>query len=589
MSTGEIITMVSSLCGGIALFLFGLNVMGTGLEKLAGSKLETILAKLTSNIFSCVFLGIVVTAVMQSSSATTVMVVGFVNSGLMKLKKSIGVIMGANIGTTVTAWLMSLMGIQSDNVFMNLMNPSNFAPIIGLAGVVMYLFIKKEKTTTLGQIFVGLSVLFIGMELMTKAVNPLSDLPAFKELIARCSNPLLGILVGTIITVIIQSSAASVGILQAVSSTGALNIAAALPIIMGQNIGTCVKTILAGVGAKKNAKRAAVIHFYFNLIGTVIFLLGFYLLKGFLTSKLGFDFTGAANATSIALVHTTFNVTTVLLLLPFVGLLEKLAILTIPDKKDSVEDIGDTLDERFLKTPSYALEQCRITTIRVAELAVNNVKEALGLFYKYDDQIAKNIFEVEDNVDHYEDRLENYIVRLTDLDISANESQLVSKILHAINDLERICDHSVNLAEIAMRKKEKNVHFSADAKFEIDTIVKAISDIMDYTLECYESDDLEASQRVEPLEEVIDIINDLLKDKHIERLKTGQCNVESGVILLDLLQNIERIADHCSNIAVCVSQHLDSHEYLKGMHTEKSEDYSRLFEEYKTKYYLPIS
>lgn len=583
---------VLALLGGLALFLYGMNTMGDGLAKLSGGKMEKILEKLTTNRIKGVLLGAGVTMVIQSSSATTVMVVGFVNSGIMKLSQAVGIIFGANIGTTITAWILSLTGIESGNFFVQLLKPSSFSPILAAIGIVMLLFSKKDKRKNIGTIFVSFAVLMFGMEMMSGAVEGLKDVPQFTRLFTMFSNPLLGILVGAVITGIIQSSSASVGILQALSGTGAINYSSALPIILGQNIGTCVTALISGIGANKNAKRAAFVHLYFNIVGTIIFMIVFYGINAFV--HFGFLDT-AANEMGIAIIHTAFNVLATSILLPFANVLEKLATLTVRDKKTEVKTVDDEfklLDERFLEKPAFAVEQCIKTTSNMANIVRDSVNDAMSLLGNYDEDTARKVMESEQLVDRYEDELGTYLVKLSAKSINEHDSTVVSKLLHCIGDFERISDHALNIKEAAAEMNGKKLSFSKEAKAELRVLETAVKQVLSEAIYSFCNDDKKIAMEVEPLEEVIDNLEDELKIRHIERLRAGHCTIELGFILSDITTNYERIADHCSNIAVCVLQFEDSdmetHDYLEKMR-EDNEEFKQKYRKYKNLYILPES
>ncbi len=559
---------VLSMIGGLAMFLFGMHVMSDSLAKLSGGKMERILEKLTSNKFKAVLLGGGVTAVIQSSSATTVMVVGFVNSGIMKLSQAVGIILGANIGTTVTSWILSLTGIEGSNFWVQMLKPTSFSPILALIGVAMLMFAKKDKFKDVGTILVSFAVLMFGMDMMSDAVAPLKDSPTFASLFTMFSNPILGLLAGAALTAIIQSSSASVGILQALSSTGAINFASAVPIILGQNIGTCVTALISSMGASKNAKRAAFVHLYFNVIGTIVFMLLFYGINAFVE----FEFlNGPATEVGIAVVHTIFNVLATAVLLPFSKLLEKLAYFTVrDDKNDNGAEVASNgftmIDMRFLEKPSFAVEQCVNTAGNMAETVRKSVVMAIGLMDNYDSSIAEQVSEMENLVDRYEDELGNYLVNLSTKNLSEDDSRTVSELLHTIGDLERMSDHARNIMEAAKEMYDKQMSFSDKAKVELQIYTEALMRIVDEAVDAFIHNDRKMARLVEPLEEVIDGLNKELKERHIRRLREGKCTIELGFILSDITTNCERIADHCSNVAVSVLQvkytELESHEYL---------------------------
>lgn len=581
----SILTMI----GGLAMFLFGMQVLGDGLTKLSGSKMESILEKLTSNPAKGVFLGMAVTAVIQSSSATTVMVVGFVNAGIMKLSQAVGVIMGANIGTTVTSWILSLVGLEGDNFFLQMLKPQSFSPILAIIGIFMIMLAKKEKTKDIGSIMVGFAVLMFGMDTMSDTVKPLADIPEFAEFLLMFENPFFGVFAGMLLTAIIQSSSASVGILQALCSTGAVSYAVAIPIIMGQNIGTCITAILSSIGTNKNARRAALIHLYFNLIGTTCFLIAFYVLHAIID----FGFMNlAANEMGIAIVHTCFNVFATTLLLPFNKLLVKLAQVSIKDdpKEATEEKTFAILDERFLEVPGVAVEQCRNAAADMASKAKEALMLAQSLFDQYDESILKEVMEKEDLLDRYEDELGSYLVKLSSRSLSEKDSHMLSILLHCIGDLERIGDHAVNLAHSAKEMHDKNLRFSIGAEKELSVFVRAVNEILETAVNSFEEQNETVARTVEPLEEVIDQLNAEMKDRHIIRLRRGECTIEMGFILADVMNNYERISDHCSNIAICAIQenvNVDAHDYIVHLKTPDNTEFLAAVEQYKNKYYLP--
>ncbi len=577
-----------SLFGGVALFLFGMDYMGKGLEKSAGSSLERILERLTSNPIKGVILGAIVTAVIQSSGATTVMVVGFVNSGIMKLTQAIGIIMGANIGTTATAWILTLAGGDGGGAwYIEIFKASNLAAISAFVGILMIMICKNSRKKDIGSIFIGFAVLMFGMTMMTEALAPLKYNQGFADILALFTNPVLGILAGAVITTIMQSSSASVGIMQAISATGALSFGAAIPMIMGQNIGSTTTAMISTIGAGKNAKRTAAVHFYFNVIGTAIFLIGYYALDAI------FDFGLDAvpvNSTTIAITHTVFNISATVLLLPFYKLLGRLAELTIRDSACKVQintaDEHPLLDERFLQTPSFALEQCVTVMGKMAELSVSSINTAMELVDKYTDDKGNEIRAIENEVDKYEDRLGTYLVKLSSKDLSIEDSKTATRLLHNIGDLERISDHAVNIQEAAKEMSEKGITFSPEAQKELRIISMALSEILTLTVDALIRNDLHAATHVEPLEQVIDDLKDKIREKHIDRLQGGKCTIELGFILSDLLTNYERVSDHCSNIAACMikaaEQSYDMHKYLSDLKSEHSfmDEYRACSEKY---------
>lgn len=583
---------VLSLIGGLALFLYGMNVMGGGLEKLAGGKLEKIFEKLTSNPIKAVLLGTAVTAVIQSSSATTVMLVGFVNAGIMKLHSAIGVIMGANIGTTVTSWILSLSSISGDSILIKLIKPESFSPILAIIGVAILTMSKSGKKKDIATIMVGFAVLMFGMTKMSDSVAPLKDDPQFAQILLLFKNPILGVIAGALLTAVIQSSSASVGILQALSATGAITFGSALPIILGQNIGTCVTAMLSSIGANKNAKRVAFVHLYFNIIGTVLFLAVFYIANALLHFSFIDDVVGASN---IAIVHTIFNMSTTIVLLPFTKVLEKLAYLTIrDDKKENINNIDQQfrlLDDRFLQSPSFAIEKCRDLTDHMGEIAKESIDLAIDLaLNEYDEEKVIKINSNEKAVDMYEDKLGTYLVKLSSKDLSERDSQSVSTILHVIGDFERINDHAQNIVEVAKEKHEKNVDFSLQAVSELKVICSAVKENLELAIKAFENHDLQTAAKVEPLEEVVDQLRARLKNRHVKRLQQGECTIENGFIFTDLLTNLERVSDHCSNIAVCLIQvddeSFDTHEYIQILKNSGS-DFEDQVEKYKREYALP--
>lgn len=585
---------ILKMIGGLALFLYGMHAMGEGLGKVSGGRLEQILEKLTSNPLKAVGLGALVTAVIQSSSATTVMVVGFVNSGIMKLSQAIGIIMGANIGTTMTSWILSLSGVEGDNFFIQLLKPSSFTPILAIIGVVCIMFAKKEKKKDVGIILVGFAILMTGMDTMSAAVKPLANVPEFKNLFIMFSNPILGMIVGAVLTAVIQSSSASVGILQALCITGSVSYSAALPIIMGQNIGTCITAMLSSIGTSKNARRAALVHLYFNLIGTIVFMVGFYGINAFV----GFAFLNdAANATGIATIHTIFNVFATVLLLPFTKVLEKLAYLTIKvddeeRKTEQSQNELQTLDVRFLDTPSFAIEQCKQLTAKMTEISKEALFKSMELLQEYTEEKAAQVQELESRVDRYEDEIGGYLIKLSSKNLTEKDSRILSMILHSIGDLERISDHAINIMEAAKEMHEKEVKFSAQAEAEITVFSRAIKDIVNISIQVFEDQDKQLAVTVEPLEEVIDYLRETVKKRHIKRLRDGACTIELGFILSDIITNYERVADHCSNIALCILQldnedSFDAHEYIDQLKREDNEEFREKYASYKVQYKLP--
>ena len=585
-------TDVITLIGAIATFLFGMSTMTDGLEKLSSGRLEGILERLTSNVFKGVLLGALVTGLIQSSAATTVMCVGFVNAGIMKLPQTVGIIMGANIGTTVTAQLLRLGDISSDNVFLALLKPSILGPLLAAVGIVLFMFLKgSSRRQIVGQILLGLGLLFIGMKTMENAVSGLQELPAFRELFVAFSNPLLGILVGAAVTALIQSSSASMGILQAVSSTGVVSFHIAIPLIMGQNIGTCITALLSAIGASKNAKRTAMVHLLFNIIGTLFFLVVLY--AG--NALFHFPFWGdVMNRGSIANLHLSFNVACTLLLLPFNRVLVKIVETLVPGDTGTI-DINP-LDERFLSSPAVALEHARAAVINMGTMARDNYRLAVELLSDYDDKKLERLHETESAIAKLENMLDSYLVKLTDRALTQSESNLVSELLHTLTNFERIGDYSVNLSESATALHSRDIAFSPVASRELRYLTDAVGKAVDTTLACYAGRDHALSMQVEPLEEVVDLMEDTLKNRHIERLKSGACTIELGTQFLELLINLERISDHCSNVAMLILRSTtpakenlpDNHTYLKYLHSGASAEFEKLFAQYQEQYYAPI-
>ena len=581
---------VLNMVGGLALFLYGMHIMGGGLEKLSGGKLERVLEKLTKNRIMAVLLGAGVTAVIQSSSATTVMVVGFVNSGIMKLNQAIGIIMGANIGTTVTAWLLSLTAIEGNGFFMQLLKPTSFSPVLALIGICMIMFSKKDKKKNIGSILIGFAILMFGMDTMSGAVKPLADVPEFTSLLTKFSNPILGLLIGAGVTAIIQSSSASVGILQAVCVTGSIKFGNAIPIIMGQNIGTCITAIISSIGAGRDAKRAAAVHLYFNIIGTTIFMLAFYGLN----AALDFTFLNdTISAATIASIHTTFNVVTTIILLPFGNVLEKLANKTIKDQKIPQTEFEKellALDARFLDSPGYAIMQCKNVTTKMAMLAKSAVYKALDLIENFDEKEAERVIEIENEVDEFEDKLGSYLVKISGKNLSIEEGHTTSMLLHSLNDFERISDHAVNILDAARELYDKGLSFSDKGLNEIRVYSEAVKEILDITMKSFENMDKGVAVTVEPLEDVIDDLNIVIKEKHIKRLRTGECTTELGFILSDISTSFERVADHCSNIAIYVLQsdqeEMDPHNFLIQHGMAGNKEFQDRYIEYKNKYII---
>ena len=589
MNIFSVLTMI----GGLAMFLYGMDAMGDGLAKLSGGKLEQILEKLTSKRIMAVLLGVVVTAIIQSSSATTVMVVGFVNSGIMQLSQAVGIIMGANIGTTVTSWILSLSGIQGSSLFVQLLKPSSFSPVLAAIGIIMIMTAKdNNKKKDIGNILVGFAILMFGMDTMSSAVAPLAENEKFTSILTMFSNPILGMLAGLVLTAVIQSSSASVGILQALCVTGAVGYKTAIPIIMGQNIGTCVTALISSIGASKNAKRASMIHLYFNLIGTILFMVVFYSINAAIG---GFAFLNdSANAAGIAVVHSLFNIGAVLVLYPFADKLVKLAQLTIPEHAGEKEEVPDELailDERFLEKPAFAMEMCRNAAVKMAQESRDALHLALDNVNMYSESRVEQIIELEQSVDRYEDAIGTYLVKLNNCDLSLNDSRTLSILLHCIGNFERISDHAVNITDSTKQMHEKKLEFSKKAVEELTVFSDALRDIVDQTMDAFAEGDLEKARTIEPFEQVIDSLNIELKQRHIRRLRKGKCTIELGLILEDMITNYERISDHCSNIAVCMirvnEDGFDTHEYLDVLKEEKAPWFEEEFYEFSKKYALP--
>ena len=572
----QLLEMILGLC----LFLFGMNLMGEALERRAGTALRSLLGKLTTNKLAGFLTGMGVTAVIQSSSATTVMVVGFVNSGLMNLRQAINVILGANVGTTVTAWILSLSGIEGGGI-LQLFKPSTFTPILALIGIVMYIFLKGEKKKDTGMILLGFATLMFGMETMSGAVKGLANVPEFTQLFTMFENPVLGLLAGAVLTAIIQSSSASVGILQALAATGGITYGACIPIIMGQNIGTCVTAMISSVGATKNAKRAAFVHLSFNVLGAVLLLIVFAILKAIFAPAL---LTVAASEFGIAVVHSIFNVACVFIFLPLASLLEKIALTLIPDAK--VPEVVSELDERLLQTPQLALERCRVLVGEMATAANNSIVGALNCLDNYTEAAAQDVREAEDLTDHYEDILGTYLVKLGSRQIGESNSAETTELLRLIGDIERIADHSVNILESAEELREKNLQFSAKAKDELAVLVAATQEILGLTMEAIATSDLAVAAKIEPLEQIIDDLKEELRTRHSLRLSQGNCSIETGFVWSDLLTNLERVSDHCSNVAGCIidttHHNLNLHESTRAIH-ENDAFFKEQFNLYKVK------
>lgn len=588
------IANIVAMFGAIATFLFGMSTMTDGLEKLSSGRLEHILERLTSNVFKGVLLGAVVTGLIQSSAATTVMCVGFVNAGIMKLEQTVGIIMGANIGTTVTAQLLRLGDIDADNIVMMFLQPSFLGPILAVVGIIFYMFIKGGHKRIVGQIVLGLGLLFIGMNTMSSAVEPLKDLPEFQSVFTAFSNPLLGVAVGAAVTALLQSSSASMGILQAISTTGVVSFNIAMPLIMGQNIGTCITALISSVGASKNAKRTAMIHLFFNIIGSVFFLVVLY--AGNALFRFPF-WENTMDMGSIANLHLAFNIACTALLLPFHRQLVKLVKAVVPG--DAEERELSVLDDRFLSSPSLALERAHDAVVQMSEFARDNYRLAVELIWKFDAKKLERLNETEVALDKLEGLLDNYLVKLTDRALTAEESTRVSELLHTLSDFERIGDYAVNVSESAVVLHDRDITFSPQARAELERLTAAVGETLDKTVACYQSRQRTLAVQVEPLEEVVDLIAATLKNRHVERLKAGECTIELGTQFLELLINLERMSDHCSNVALHILRQtsspddkvrIDSHAYMHELHHGGfNQEFDDLFQEYRTKYFQPIA
>ena len=580
---------VITLLGGLALFLFGMDVMGKALERSAGGKLQTILAKMSSTVFKGFLLGLAVTAVIQSSSATTVMVVGFVNSGIMTLKQAVGVIMGSNIGTTVTAWILSLSGLEGDSFIIKLFKPSTLSPILGTIGIILYMFTKSEKKKSVGTIMLGFMALMTGMDIMGDSMEFLENEPWFAQLMISFSNPLVGILFGAVLTAIIQSSSASVGILQGLCGTGVVTFGSAIPIILGQNIGTCITAILGSVGANRNARRTAMVHLLFNVVGVTIFVIVFYGLGLFIDWKF---LSETASAWNIAVIHTCFNVAATCVLMPLNGLLVKLAYLVIPSEETPQKE--ELLDERLLATPAVAVQRAHEIAGEMAADAAKAMHLAMGLTKKFDPSVMEQVVELEDKTDRYEDSLNTYLVKLSGMNLSVSDNRILNTLLYTVSDIERMADHAMAVAKAALEMEEKKIEFSNQAKGELAVLEQAVLDIVDRTVAAYGSFDLNGAIKIEPQEQVVDALVREVKSRHVRRLRDGLCTVEYGFVLEDLLTACERTADHCSNVAVEMLQvaegKLEAHEYLNALKAgelHESAAFTERFARYKAQYAFP--
>ncbi len=572
---------VLSLIGGLALFLFGMNLMGSSLEKKAGGQLKSVLTKMTNNPVKGFLLGLVVTSIIQSSSATTVMVVGFVNSGIMTLHQSIGIIMGANVGTTITAWILSLTAIDGSGI-MAFFKPDSFVPILAFIGIILLMFKKGQKNKDTAMILLGFATLMTGMDSMSSAVSGLKEVPEFTNILTLFSNPVLGVLAGTVLTAIIQSSSASVGILQAISSTGVVTFGSALPVLMGMSIGTCVTAMLSSIGANKNAKRATLVHLYFNIFGTVLALILFYGANAIFS----FEFiTSTVGEVEIAIMHTTFKVFCTVMWAPLINALEKLATISVKDTEE--KEKYEMLDERLLSTPAVAVERCRSVACTMAEISTSSIRDALNLLTNYSEDKAQDVFKSEKKVDKYEDKLGSYLVKLCACELSDEDSSEATKLLHAISDLERISDHAAGLVKSVQEIKDKKLNFSGEASKELSVMFDAAQEIVALAYDCFANGSVESAVKIEPLEQVVDKLESYLKAQHIKRLRKGECTIELGFILSEITNSLERVADHCSNIAglVLEMEHgsMSVHKYLKNV-KKSDEHFAQLFEEYSRKY-----
>ncbi len=589
MTASMYILKIVSLLGGLALFLFGMDVMGKALERSAGGKLQTILAKMSSNVPKGFLLGIAVTAVIQSSSATTVMVVGFVNSAIMTLKQAVGVIMGANVGTTVTAWILSLSGLEGDSFIVQLFKPNTLAPLLGAIGIVLFMFTKSERSKSVGTIFLGFMALMTGMSLMSDSMEFLKSEEWFKTLMVSFSNPLLGILVGALLTAVIQSSSASVGILQSLCTTGAVTFGNALPIILGQNIGTCITAMIGSIGANKNARRTAMVHLYFNVVGVLLVVLLFYGIDLFFPWSF---LEQSVAAMDIAVIHTMFNVASTAVLLPLNGLLVKLATWSVPDDKKA--DRAALLDERLLNTPAVAIQRSHEIAGQMAAASKQAMVLAMGLTKKFDPKVMEQVKTLEDDTDRFEDALGTYLVKLSAMNLSVNDNRTLNTLLYTVADIERIGDHAISVAKAAQEIEEKKINFSDQAKAELTVLERAVTDVLERTVSAYESFDLSEAIKIEPQEQVVDSLVREVKSRHVRRLRDGLCTVEYGFVLEDLLTAYERTADHCSNVAVEMLQvaegKLEAHEYLNALKAgelHESAAFAERFAKYKARYTFP--
>ncbi|MGN0522472.1 MAG: Na/Pi cotransporter family protein [Eubacterium sp.] len=577
---------VLTLVGGLAMFLFGMNEMGSSLEKLSGGKLESILEKMTSNRIKGVLLGLIVTAIIQSSGAVTVMAVGFVNSGIMGLSQVIGIIMGANIGTTVTAWILSLTGIEGSNIFVQILNPSSFSPVLAFIGVILFMFSKNDKKKNVGNILLGFAILMIGMQTMSSSVEPLKDVPEFTNILLKFSNPLLGVIAGALLTAIIQSSSASVGILQALSVTGSISVSVAFPIILGQNIGACATVLISSIGTNKNAKRTAGLHLIFNIIGVLLALVLFYGAD----AVFGLPFINEkVNAASIAIIHSVFNIFATVVLFPLGGVLEKLMCKIIKDDPEE-QTTGETtlVEERFLLSPSYAIDKVKEKCDEMALLAKENIRMSVEFVKAYSRSKDEKIKANEKRLDAFEDELETYLVRISTMNLSFEDSMRLSKLSHAIGNFERIGDYGVNILKTKRKMHNDKIHFSEEANHELEVMSRAVKEIIENSTTAFINDDIELATTIEPLEQVIDNLKAELRARHSKRMMNGECTVENGMLFFDIINSFERIADHCSNLAVCIIElsqgSYQTHSYLKGVKSSNNSSFMESFENYLTKY-----
>lgn len=589
----EYFNILVSMLGGLALFLYGMSLLGSGLEKASGGRLEKTLEKMSSNLFKSILLGAVVTGAIQSSSATTVIVVGLVNARILSLKQAIGVIMGANIGTTITAHIIRLTDLQSSSFILSLLKPETWAPVVSIIGIILFMSSKKHSKKDLGQILLGFGILFTGLFAMSDAVEPLKDLPQFAQLFRAFTNPVLGVLAGAIVTAIVQSSSASIGILQALTVTGQITYASAIPIILGQNIGTCITPIMASIGASKNAKRSAAVHLSFNIIGTLVFLVGIYAWQ----ALIGFGFwNNPMNSGDIANFHTVFNLTVTALLIPFAGLLEKLACSLVRDdpSEDDTVSIGADLDERLFVSPGLALQHAGSCIAEMGRLAQKNLKRVVALFDNYDLKQVEKIKERENVLDRLEDRVSSYLIQLSEREITDTESRRVSMLMQVQSEFERVGDYAINIMECAERLFESDIKFSPIARSEIEVISAAVYEAMEQAINAFAKNDMNLANSIEPLEEIIDAVEETLKERHIDRLKNGQCSVDAAFPFVESLANYERIADHCANVGMYLisegaeNRNIDRHEYRRMLHMGLTEYYADLYKQYKEKYFNPV-